>query len=310
METAKHKIIRNRSSFILHLIIWLIGWSILLFCLTLALPTNMTDFIMEAIFFLACTSTFVEIMRLRLGWLMIIGWGTFTCALALDVFDEFSPARDYLTLHGLLEHFLQFGLILICIAFLQSIITKRRLIKDLEKEIEFRRQLEQRLKRMAHHDSLTELYNRRAFFDKYPILLIRFPSPVLIYIDLDNFKQLNDSQGHEAGDHYLVTFANQLETQLDNNGAAFRFGGDEFVVIYGGESAEKFIAQLRLSLEPINQTSGVDLSYGLLNMNETIAADQLIKEADELMYRNKQEKKHRQARAKVPRSQIVKPDSK
>ncbi|MFO6424847.1 GGDEF domain-containing protein [Motilimonas sp. KMU-193] len=301
MEIIKEKIKRNRSTFVLHLCLWLIGWSILLFALTQATPLNFSDFLMEAIFLLACTSTFVEIMRLRLGWLMSIGWGTFTGALALDVLDEFLPESEYLTMHDVLEHFLQFGLILICVAFLQSIVTKRRLIKELEREIEFRRQLEQRLKRIAHHDSLTDLYNRRAFFEKYAGLLIRFPSPVLIYIDLDNFKQLNDTQGHEAGDGYLITFAKKLKEQLNSHGAAFRFGGDEFVVIYGGDSAEHFIIQLRQSLEAINQNTGVDLSYGLLNMNENIAADQLIKEADELMYSNKQEKKRRQARAKASR---------
>ncbi|MCE2573636.1 GGDEF domain-containing protein [Motilimonas eburnea] len=302
MDRPKQKLRMNKSSLTIHACIWLLGMFALLFTLTQVRPFNTTDLIMESIFFLACTSTFFEIMRLRLGWLMSIGWGTFTCALALDVIDEFLPERDYLTLHDVLEHFLQFGLILICVAFLQSIITKRKLIKELEREIEFRRQLEQRLKRIAHHDTLTDLYNRRAFFEKYPSLLIQYPAPVLIYIDLDNFKQLNDTQGHEAGDSYLMTFAKSLKKLLQQSGAAFRFGGDEFVVIYGGNSAENFIGLLRQSLSKLNQESGVDLSYGLLNMSESIAADQLIKEADELMYRNKQEKKHRQARAKEPRA--------
>ncbi|MDO6527068.1 GGDEF domain-containing protein [Motilimonas sp. 1_MG-2023] len=236
---------------------------------------------------------------------MSVGWGTFTSALALDVLDEFSAESQYMTLHDILEHFLQFGLILICIAFLQAIVTKRRLIKAFEREIEFRRQLEIRLKKIAHQDALTELFNRRAFFEKYANLLIRYKQPTLIYIDLDNFKQLNDSQGHEAGDEYLVNFASRLKRILASQGAAFRFGGDEFVVIFGGASAEHFIIELRKQLTPINKESGVDLSYGLINISGNIAADQLIKEADELMYRNKQEKKQRQARAKQPRPRPI-----
>jgi diguanylate cyclase (GGDEF)-like protein len=158
-----------------------------------------------------------------------------------------------------------------------------------------------RLKKIAHQDALTELYNRRAFFDSYQDLLRQFASPVLIYIDLDNFKQLNDTQGHEKGDEYLVLFSQTLTTLLADQGSAFRFGGDEFVVIYGGDQAEQFVARLRDKLSNINFKTGVDLSYGLLNMSKNIPSDQLIKEADELMYRNKQEKKYRQARAKQPR---------
>ncbi|RYG68567.1 diguanylate cyclase, partial [bacterium] len=120
-----------------------------------------------------------------------------------------------------------------------------------------RRTLEDRLKYQAFHDSLTGLANRSLFRDRLEHALMRRDKaavPVaVLFIDLDNFKYINDSLGHAVGDELIVEISSRLRVSLRAGDTAARFGGDEFVVLlelsdsahYAIQVAERLLEALR-----------------------------------------------------------------
>jgi diguanylate cyclase (GGDEF)-like protein/PAS domain S-box-containing protein len=106
------------------------------------------------------------------------------------------------------------------------------------RDVTERKTFEERLKRQAFHDPLTELPNRALFMNRLGHALIRAErsekSAAVLFLDLDNFKIINDSMGHEAGDRLLVMVAERLRGCLRAEDTAARFGGDEFTVLLGG----------------------------------------------------------------------------
>ena len=122
--------------------------------------------------------------------------------------------------------------------------------------------LEEQVKEMAFHDPLTKLANRRLLDNRISLALAvnrRSRShSALLFIDLDNFKPLNDSHGHEAGDLLLIEVAQRLKSCVREVDTIARIGGDEFVVLLTELEAEEGIAKqhalevaekIRLSLE-------------------------------------------------------------
>jgi diguanylate cyclase (GGDEF)-like protein/PAS domain S-box-containing protein len=103
------------------------------------------------------------------------------------------------------------------------------------RDITERRTLEERLRHQAFHDPLTELPNRPLFMDRLGHALIRMErskgTAAVLFLDLDNFKLVNDSLGHEVGDKLLVAVAERLQRCLRSEDTAARFGGDEFTVL-------------------------------------------------------------------------------
>jgi diguanylate cyclase (GGDEF)-like protein/PAS domain S-box-containing protein len=95
--------------------------------------------------------------------------------------------------------------------------------------------LEEELKHQAFHDSLTGLANRPLFYDRLEQALLRAArsstSLAVLFIDLDDFKVVNDSMGHPAGDDLLITVAKRISGSLRASDTAARFGGDEFAVL-------------------------------------------------------------------------------
>src|SRR5690606_33017787 len=98
-----------------------------------------------------------------------------------------------------------------------------------------RRQISDELLRSARHDELTGLPNRRLFQDRMKSALSRCKRKAarlaVLFIDIDNFKQVNDSFGHDAGDFLLQEVALRLKQYLREEDTVARLGGDEFVVL-------------------------------------------------------------------------------
>jgi diguanylate cyclase (GGDEF)-like protein/PAS domain S-box-containing protein len=153
-------------------------------------------------------------------------------------------------------------------------------------------------KKLARCDALTGLANRRAFFERAEQerkRAARYRRPIsLAYVDLDNFKQVNDTRGHEAGDQVLTSVANILGT-LRSDDMAARLGGDEFAVLLpeAGDAAAAFVIHKvhRLLTAAMHEKNlPVTFSIGLVTFDPVPDnTEVMVQKADDLMY----EVKHR-----------------
>jgi len=97
------------------------------------------------------------------------------------------------------------------------------------------------IKHMAEHDALTELYNRRRFVEFLKGQLDAGYYGSLLLLDIDNFKNINDTLGHVYGDKILVSVSKILKEAVDDNTYVFRLGGDEFIVLMQNETDQRLI---------------------------------------------------------------------
>lgn len=181
-------------------------------------------------------------------------------------------------------------------------VEREKLLEDLQRKNE-------QLTAMALSDSLTGIPNRRALFEELERLQARARrsgSMVVVgFLDLDGFKQVNDSYGHEAGDALLCTIANQLRAAMRESDFLSRFGGDEFVFVGPGpqrgsdpseaiESLRERLQQATICRIPISnhrtlEYPGASVGVVCSDPGQT-TADAAIRRADEAMYQAKHER--------------------
>ena len=157
-----------------------------------------------------------------------------------------------------------------------------------------RRNLEQRLVEVAEVDALTGLFNRRASNTKLDVAIAHARSGItpltMISIDIDNFKECNDSEGHQAGDRVLKTLGHLIRKNIRSNvDTGFRCGGDEFTIIVDGAKAEvavKIAERLRIEYQE-NVTYGTSLSIGIAEYRHGMTSKEFVRSADDAMYRAK-----------------------
>ena len=156
------------------------------------------------------------------------------------------------------------------------------------------RRLMEKLVNAAETDTLTRLYNRRYFY-KHMAEIREKGLPInIFYIDLDNFKKINDTYGHEAGDELLCKVARILEHVFEE-GVCVRFGGDEFVCALRGSKteaelsqyAETFLEQLTQLVEDYTNFAGLSASIGIAYTKAIDDVDILLKKSDVAMYEAK-----------------------
>jgi diguanylate cyclase (GGDEF)-like protein/PAS domain S-box-containing protein len=165
-----------------------------------------------------------------------------------------------------------------------------------------RKFLEERLNYQAFHDSLTDLPNRQLFMDRLGQALRRtirrHKRVAVLFMDLDGFKVVNDSLGHEVGDLLLTVVAQRLKRCLRPEDTLARFGGDEFVVLIEAlddpaqavQVAERITEELRRPFIMEARDLYVIASIGIsLGDTRTHDPDALLREADTAMYRAKDE---------------------
>jgi diguanylate cyclase (GGDEF)-like protein/PAS domain S-box-containing protein len=164
-----------------------------------------------------------------------------------------------------------------------------------------RKQLEKQLAHQAFHDPLTNLANRVLFRDRVEHSLQRAArgsgTPSVLFIDLDNFKAVNDGLGHSAGDWLLIEVATRLQSTLRPADTVARLGGDEFAVLLDDEAGNaEFVADriLQAFQEPFN-VQGTDIvvtmSIGIASLLPHQGADEVLRNADLALYRAKAEGK-------------------
>ncbi|WP_319371476.1 diguanylate cyclase [uncultured Ilyobacter sp.] len=168
----------------------------------------------------------------------------------------------------------------------------------LMKEISEKEKLQEILRKQATTDELTGLLNRRAAYDFLLKEIKKQKEPgdtlTICYLDIDNFKKINDDYGHEEGDRYLKEFSNILKEKLRQEDNLFRMGGDEFVAIFPEMKREdvELIFEKRV-LPDMRARLDIDFSYGIFEFSEFTKTNlnQIMKKADERMYKQKIEKK-------------------
>jgi diguanylate cyclase (GGDEF)-like protein/PAS domain S-box-containing protein len=179
-----------------------------------------------------------------------------------------------------------------------------RLVGSLS-DITPRRELEDRLLQRALYDSLTGLPNRSLFLDRLERALSRSEvngqSCALFFMDLDNFKTVNDSLGHAAGDELLTTVGKRLREVLRPEDTVARLGGDEFVVLaenvsatVAAEIAERLRHAINQPIVLAERTLAVSCSVGIA-LSADHGPDMLLQEADTALYQAKEEGRNRAA---------------
>jgi diguanylate cyclase (GGDEF)-like protein/PAS domain S-box-containing protein len=162
-------------------------------------------------------------------------------------------------------------------------------------DITERRRAEQLLRFQATHDELTGLANRRRLHDVCEQLLDGGDSTAVILLDLDRFKLINDSLGHDRGDELLVVIADRLRLAIRPGDTVARLGGDEFAVVLAGptdvyEAGRIADRLLRLLGEPVqlgSQTVYPSASLGVAVADGAATVSDLMRRADIAMYRAK-----------------------
>ncbi len=179
------------------------------------------------------------------------------------------------------------------------------------RDITQRKHTERKLRHLAYHDKLTGLGNRDLFNGDIRGLLDTMKEhpglhSALMFLDLDGFKQVNDTLGHEAGDMLLLETGRRLRNKLRETDSVYRFGGDEFVVLLGkirssddaGLIATKLLRTIReefiIEREEQSSTVHVGVSIGIALIPEDgNTAEVITKNADLAMYSAKESGKNR-----------------
>jgi diguanylate cyclase (GGDEF)-like protein len=170
---------------------------------------------------------------------------------------------------------------------------------------------------MAYRDGLTELPGRRALNEALPRLSGQF---TVAMVDVDHFKRFNDTYGHDAGDHVLRLVAARL-AQAPGRGTAYRYGGEEFALVFPGKGADECLPHLeelretvetsrftmRRRFRPRNKPKAdkgrkakqpitITVSIGVAERNHRHASpDQVVQAADKALYRAKEAGRNRVA---------------
>ena len=174
-------------------------------------------------------------------------------------------------------------------------------LRSIVRDVDRQKKYEENLIYLAYHDALTGLKNRKAFYEQLQDALYqakRYGTEIaLIYIDIDKFKKVNDTLGHEIGDVLLLEIRDRLQSTLRKTDFVSRIGGDEFVVlvdnphhIHPAAIAEKIVKNLS---KPYNLKGNIvdyiSSSVGISTFpTDAVDMDSLVKKADQAMYMAKE----------------------
>jgi diguanylate cyclase (GGDEF)-like protein len=178
---------------------------------------------------------------------------------------------------------------------------------NLEAEIARRIKAEEELKRLASLDPLTGINNRRTFFELAEIELkraLRYGNSItLVMMDIDHFKQVNDSFGHLAGDQALIKFAHLCKNNLRSFDLVARYGGEEFIVLLPRtdlQTGESIAERIRILIKEEGyifnkQAISFTISVGVteLDHQRPVTLEALIEQADQALYLAKRSGRNR-----------------
>ena len=165
------------------------------------------------------------------------------------------------------------------------------------RDVTERKAFEAQLTHQAFHDTVTGLANRALFVERVRDAIARARrtdgSLAVVFVDLDDFKTINDSLGHAAGDEVLIEVARRLDGAVRGADAAARFGGDEFAVLLEGagsqaaaDAAQRILDALSAPVDAVERVVGLRASVGIsvALTNDDRTAEELLRDADAAMY--------------------------
>ncbi|HED35027.1 MAG TPA: EAL domain-containing protein [Gammaproteobacteria bacterium] len=169
------------------------------------------------------------------------------------------------------------------------------------KDIRERKIAERKLLKLAHYDSLTNLYNRSTFYEHLKASIARANRAshniAVLFLDLDLFKTINDSLGHDIGDKLLITTANRLSDCVRETDVVSRFGGDEFAIFLEIDNdinnavmiARKIISEIEkpFNLEAKQVFISASIGISIYSPEENENEETLLKQADLALYQAK-----------------------
>ena len=252
---------------------------------------DQNDILFESIYLIVAFVCYYLIVKLDIK-LLQWGWAMLCYALVVDLLDEFTKEPEFwgTIFQGTIE---SLGIILVAFGF-------QHLLRKTQSELQNAQSARNELDHIAHHDSLTGLPNRILFTDRLlqAIASAKRNKELLAvhFIDIDNFKDINDTLGHHYGDQVLREVAYRLRTCIRDTDTIARWGGDEFSIIQTNlnviEDAEivarKMIEVLSKKFELGRADAQLTISIGIaLYPLDTINFDELLSKADKAMYRAK-----------------------
>lgn len=158
--------------------------------------------------------------------------------------------------------------------------------------------------RKNRYDALTKLHNRAAFDEYFTLSMVRFQHKpfdlALVVMDIDNFKNINDTYGHTAGDKTLQVIANAIQQKASKDAFVARYGGEEFVIIYKDSQKTPLLEELNLINKHIarlpfkfkNNKVSITLSMGATHVTQEDNIHTAFERADEAMYKAKSQGKN------------------
>ena len=160
------------------------------------------------------------------------------------------------------------------------------------------------MERLTRIDPVTDLYNHRSFHEHLESIF-NFDSPHLLNVhvailDIDDFKQINDTFGHRAGDHVIIEVAKLIHSYMDSDDFPSRYGGEEFAIISVGPSTKEIYNKIEkvrksIAIKHFDKLNGsnVTVSVGIQKLNPGMNKELLFKGADLALYQAKKSGKNK-----------------
>jgi diguanylate cyclase (GGDEF)-like protein len=252
-------------------------------------------------------------LRRRLGWATPVGVGIATIAAAAGA--AFADRPSFLGLLVILAIVAMPALVLRgfgarILGRLDGGVGERDTLRS---ELVAARRTREELRALAYHDTLTGLPNRNLLLDRLAVAIAHARRQAtrlaVLYLDLDDFKRVNDSFGHGFGDSLLVELSLRVRASVREGDTVARFGGDEFVVLLDEVSgpadaarvATKVLEAVQAPFRQDGHQVTVAASVGMsVFPDDGVSCDELLRQADAAMYRDKQDQAARVPSAASP----------
>ncbi|MEO0913876.1 MAG: EAL domain-containing protein, partial [Pseudomonadota bacterium] len=207
---------------------------------------------------------------------------------ALELFYEFSRAHEDWELDEIFVFFLVATMVLPVYLWHSN--------RRLKRALQAKSVAEERATHLARHDALTGLHNRLHLMEHLGAMIDTADGeagvPAVLLLDLDQFKQLNDQQGHETGDRTLQEVAGRLVSACHEGEKAFRLGGDEFALVLQDSAAldlstslaRRILTEFQKPFMAFDAAIDLGVSIGIAQWEAGLNVDELIKQADQAMY--------------------------